>query len=32
MAKPKKDGKKKVGGKLTVELASMDTLFECEKP
>lgn len=28
----KKDGKKKVRGKLTVELASMDTLFECEKP
>lgn len=28
----KKDGKKKVPGRLSVELASMDTLFECDKP
>lgn len=28
----KKDGKKKIPGKVAVELASMETLFECEKP
>jgi hypothetical protein len=28
----KKDGKKKIPGKVAVEVASMETLFECEKP